>query len=240
VLLVRSVSIITINFNNRAGLARTIDSFNHLPYGDFLIEHVFVDGGSKDGSLCLINEFGLTMSNALIVSEQDRGIFDAMNKGVTLATGEFVLFMNSGDCIVTGAFHSIYDRDLNIFATRYRSASRSWIKKVGSLSTAWGLPFCHQSVIVRRALHLQCPFDLDCLYADLIFFGDLLKNGASVKIHEAVLAEYEVGGASDVNTWRKLKNFFTASFRVNGIKGFPCIGVLVLRVIKFSVFGSRK
>lgn len=238
-LLVRSVSIITINFNNLAGLARTIDSFNHLPYSDFLIEHVFVDGGSKDGSLCLINEFGLTMSNTIIVSEQDNGIFDAMNKGVRLATGDFVLFMNSGDCIVSGAFHNFYDSDLNIFATKYRSASRSSIKKVGSLSTAWGLPFCHQSVIVRRALHIQRPFDLNCLYADLIFFGDVLKNGASINVHEAVLAEYEVGGASDVNTWRKLKEFATASFRVNGIKGFPCVGMLALRVIKCSVLGVR-
>lgn len=87
------LSIITINFNNRDGLQKTIDSIVSQTIKDF--EWIVIDGGSTDGSLELIEQ------NAdhfvYWVSEPDKGVYNAMNKGMAQAKGDYLLFMNSGD-----------------------------------------------------------------------------------------------------------------------------------------------
>lgn len=89
------VSVITINYNNRDGLKRTLESVRLQSNHDF--EYIVIDGGSTDGSRELIEEYEdiITIS----VSEPDGGIYNAMNKGVAKATGDYCLFLNSGDIL---------------------------------------------------------------------------------------------------------------------------------------------
>ena len=87
------LSIITINFNNRDGLKKTIDSVIAQTYSDF--EWIIIDGGSIDGSRELIEQYADHF--AYWVSEPDRGIYNAMNKGVRVAKGDYLQFLNSGD-----------------------------------------------------------------------------------------------------------------------------------------------
>lgn len=97
------LSIITINLNNASGLNRTIDSVMNQTSRDF--EYIIVDGASSDSSCQVIQDKGivingLLMFNGIIVtciSEPDTGIYNAMNKGIQIATGEYVQFLNSGD-----------------------------------------------------------------------------------------------------------------------------------------------
>lgn len=91
-----SLSIITINYNNALGLKRTIDSVINQTYTD--LEYIVIDGGSVDESVEVIKEFGNKISFWL--SEPDKGIYNAMNKGILKAEGEFLLFLNSGDCLI--------------------------------------------------------------------------------------------------------------------------------------------
>lgn len=87
------LSIITINLNNASGLRKTIESVINQIFSDF--EYIIIDGGSSDGSLDVINEFKDRIS--YWVSEPDKGIYNAMNKGISIATGEYLQFLNSGD-----------------------------------------------------------------------------------------------------------------------------------------------
>ena len=87
------LSIITINFNNRAGLIRTIDSVLHQTFSDY--EWIVIDGHSNDGSRELIEENSGHF--AYWCSEPDNGIYNALNKGIKHAQGEFIQFLNSGD-----------------------------------------------------------------------------------------------------------------------------------------------
>ncbi|WP_439480196.1 glycosyltransferase family 2 protein [Chryseobacterium aquaticum] len=87
------LSIITINYNNQKGLQKTFDSIFNQTYQEF--EYIVIDGGSKDGSRELIEKYSDTIT--YWVSEPDKGIYNAMNKGIINATGEYVLFINSGD-----------------------------------------------------------------------------------------------------------------------------------------------
>jgi glycosyltransferase involved in cell wall biosynthesis len=87
------LSIITINYNNAEGLKRTIESVTGQTFRDF--EYIVIDGGSTDGSTDVINEYADHIS--YWVSELDKGIYNAMNKGVAAAHGEYCNFLNSGD-----------------------------------------------------------------------------------------------------------------------------------------------
>ena len=87
------LSVITINFNNRDGLRKTIESVVNQTYKDF--EYIVIDGGSTDGSVDVIKEY--TDRIDYWVSEPDKGIYNAMNKGIDVAKGEYCNFMNSGD-----------------------------------------------------------------------------------------------------------------------------------------------
>ena len=88
------LSIITINYNNVDGLKKTIDSVIRQSYNDF--EWIVIDGGSTDGSVGIIEQYAQYIS--YWVSEPDKGIYNAMNKGIDVASGEYLLFLNSGDC----------------------------------------------------------------------------------------------------------------------------------------------
>ena len=87
-------SIITINYNNQVGLQRTIESVVRQTFNDY--EYIVIDGGSTDGSVELIREYADKID--YWISEKDRGIYHAMNKGVIQAHGDYCIFMNSGDC----------------------------------------------------------------------------------------------------------------------------------------------
>lgn len=87
------ISIITINYNNREGLERTFDSVFSQNYTNF--EYIVIDGASNDGSKELIDQFSDKIT--FWVSEPDKGIYNAMNKGIRVAKGAYLLFINSGD-----------------------------------------------------------------------------------------------------------------------------------------------
>jgi glycosyltransferase involved in cell wall biosynthesis len=90
------LSIVTINYNNSAGLKKTMQSVFSQTFSSF--EYIVIDGGSADASTAIINEYADKI--AYCVSEKDDGIYAAMNKGIDKATGEYVMFLNSGDCLV--------------------------------------------------------------------------------------------------------------------------------------------
>lgn len=94
------LTIITINRNNAAGLEKTMQSVLSQTRTDF--EYVVVDGASTDDSVAVIKQLALTFSDRLKwVSEPDKGIYNAMNKGIGMATGEYIQILNSGDSLVS-------------------------------------------------------------------------------------------------------------------------------------------
>ena len=92
----KKISIITINYNNCEGLRRTIESVVNQTCRDF--EYIIIDGGSTDGSVDVIKRYADNID--YWVSEPDKGIYNAMNKGIRMATGDYVQILNSGDMFV--------------------------------------------------------------------------------------------------------------------------------------------
>lgn len=107
------LSIITVNLNNKDGLQKTIDSVISQTFKDF--EWIVIDGGSTDGSKELIEKYSDHIS--YWVSEPDKGVYNAMNKGIKASKGEYLLFLNSGDYlfstnVLSTVFNKEYDEDL--------------------------------------------------------------------------------------------------------------------------------
>ena len=94
------LSIITINYNNAPGLRKTVESVLHQTSNEF--EYIIIDGASTDGSVEYLEaiNYKLQTANCQLISEPDSGIYNAMNKGIRMAKGDYIHFLNSGDWLV--------------------------------------------------------------------------------------------------------------------------------------------
>ena len=90
-------SIITVTYNAAPVIRPTLDSVQAQTYTNY--EYILVDGGSKDDTVAIAKESGIDFAH--IISERDKGIYDAMNKGIALATGDYLCFLNAGDALYT-------------------------------------------------------------------------------------------------------------------------------------------
>lgn len=202
-----SLSVITINFNNKNGLERTLASVA-LQLDPTSTELVIVDGGSSDGSVTVASSFADGYPSIRAISEPDDGIYDAMNKALTLAEGDFVLFINSGDILIEGALSSAltalkgFDGNLALGKVRHlNGGNRESIVDPSGFSHRRMLlgsqQYNHQGIIFRRKALIEVGgFDTQFGFAaDALAIVVLLEAG-SPRIIDALLSEYEGGGVS--------------------------------------------
>ena len=102
------LSIITINLNNKEGLQKTIESIVNQTFRDY--EFIIIDGGSNDGSIDVIELYKENIT--YWISEPDKGIYNAMNKGISIAKGEYYYFLNTGDRLISNdVLEKIFEDD---------------------------------------------------------------------------------------------------------------------------------
>ncbi|MEC5159794.1 MULTISPECIES: glycosyltransferase family 2 protein [unclassified Janthinobacterium] len=204
------VSIITVCYNSEKTIRDTIESVLSQDYQD--IEYIIIDGASSDGTMAIVNEYRERV--ATIISEPDKGIYDAMNKGVRAATGEVVGILNSDDFYESGqavsavarAFHGrpaldivfgdvvfVHAGDLNLVRRHYGAARfKAWKLRFG-----WMPP--HPGTFVRRALYwktgwYRTDFKIAADYE--MFVRWLLVGRASYRWIDQVLVRMRMGGVS--------------------------------------------
>lgn len=205
------ISIITITYNSVKTLPRALESVQSQTYSE--IEHVIVDGASTDGTRELIEAYAKKHKNVRWVSEKDDGIYNALNKGIRMATGEVVGFLHSDD-----VFYSA--ESIEKIATAFADSNadvvygdlqyvkggkvvRRWKSNVYnpcSLKYGWMPP--HPTVYVRREVYKQVgPYDeWFRISADYDMMLRILKAGYKTYYIPAVLVCMETGGASNKDT----------------------------------------
>jgi len=151
------VSVITINLNNKAGLEKTISSVVNQTCSDF--EYIIIDGGSTDGSLEIIKDNGEKI--AYCISEKDKGIYNAMNKGILKANGEYCLFINSGDYFIKSTILSemagyINDEDI-LYGNGFFEAKNNTLDKLEcpvKLTLGFFTIYCllHPCTLIKKSL----------------------------------------------------------------------------------------
>jgi glycosyltransferase involved in cell wall biosynthesis len=197
----KKFSVITINYNNREGLRQTIESVIGQSFSDY--EYIIIDGGSTDGSVEVIKEYADKID--YWVSEPDNGIYNAMNKGILQAHGEYLNFMNSGDCFhdtsVLEKVNIVAKADL-VLGRDYRNGcddrGHGFGKQNISLVDLWKEPINHQSAFIRRCLFEKYMYDESYeIFADQKFFADvLIRDNCSFQNIEMIVVDYDENGLS--------------------------------------------
>ena len=199
------VSIITITFNSEKHLEQTIQSVIGQDYPD--IEYIIVDGGSTGGTLDIIKKYEKKI--AKWVSEPDKGIADAMNKGIRMASGGIIGIIHSDDYYEPGAISAavkafeehpgigVVHGDLRMLNVD-GGASYIVSPPKNPASSAWEIPVLHSTVFVRKAIYdRHGVFDLSYRIAmDHDLFLRYIKNGVKFHYINRVIAAMRLGGLS--------------------------------------------
>ena len=199
------ISIITVNYNNRDGLQKTIDSVVNQTWRDF--EWIVIDGGSTDGSKELIEKYQDYF--AYWCSEPDKGVYNAMNKGIAKAHGEYLNFMNSGDCFHDTTILEQVSNNLNEDDIVYGNQNfllkdgGQWLYRYPNKLSIHFLLYDsigHQSSFIRRSL-----FDNDGYRDDFKIVSDWQKflrwyyEGYSFLHLDMIVADFDATGVSATN-----------------------------------------
>jgi glycosyltransferase involved in cell wall biosynthesis len=219
------VTIVTVVFNARNKLERTIMSVIGQDYPD--IEYIIIDGGSKDGTLDIVDKYKDHIT--FYVSEPDSGLYDAMNKGISHAHGDYLWFLNAGDLIYAndtiskimgmGKDADVYYGNTLIIDMEGRTVGLRRLKPPDKLS--WksfrnGMVVCHQAVIVKR--NIIKPFDVRYRFAsDYDWVLRLLKTSRHIVNTGLILARYLKGGYSSKFVKESLMERFKIMKRNYGV-----------------------
>jgi putative colanic acid biosynthesis glycosyltransferase len=217
------ISVITVNLNDAAGLratARSVAAQERPPD-----EWIVIDGGSRDDSIAVIREF-----EALVhcwTSAPDRGVYDGMNRGLRLARGSYVLFMNAGDCFagadnlarIATALAAAPGVDLLFGGTilALPSGHRLYRPPRTPAHLRFGPPAYHQATVIRRAAHLMVPYDLSLrVSADYGAIATLMTRGASsIRLDRPIaIRDCHPDGLSERATARRFVDFLAVQRRV--------------------------
>lgn len=227
------ISIITATYNSAKTIADCIISVNNQTYNE--IEHLIIDGASGDNTVEIIKSIPNRVTQ--IVSEPDQGIYDAMNKGIRLATGDIVGILNSDDFYAsdtiisniveifnTSGCDSLYGNLDFVTPEKINKVLRHWKSSLyikGSFTKGWHPP--HPTFFVRREIYEKFGLFNTSLYISADFelmLRFLEKNCISTHFLDSTIVKMRYGGASTRSLkaiWEGNKNVIQA-FRINGIE----------------------
>ncbi|MEW6206330.1 MAG: glycosyltransferase family 2 protein [Pseudomonadota bacterium] len=232
-------SIVTVTLNNADGLLATIHSIKNQNIKDF--EFIVIDGKSTDNTLSYIDK-----NNDFInkwISEKDDGIYHAMNKGINLCSGEYILFLNSGDTftesnVLNEVKSKITNPKKHIYYTRYKINNKK-IDQNMSLMQLTRKMICHQTIFYASHFLKSNPFNEEMRYA--ADYEHLLRNYRKIthgKI-ETYLVNYDPNGlSSNSNNYGKIWAERALGLRKSDIN--PVIKFLMLAYALIAVFFRSK
>ncbi len=241
------VSIITVVYNAVNLLEKTIANVLNQSYPH--IEYLIIDGGSTDGTLELITKHDHDI--AYWVSEPDQGLYDAMNKGIKAATGDYLWFINAGDLIylpdVTERIFSgsppwadVYYGDTMLVNSNYQEIGLRRLrppKKLSWKSFQKGMLVCHQSILVKRSI--ADAYDLNYQHsADFDWVIKALKKADHIYNTKMILAAFLDGGQSKHNIRSSLQERFHSMKKHYGL--IPSLWRHIPIGIRFFWFYLRK
>lgn len=222
-----NLTIITVTYNDYQSLVKTVKSIENSldsnPRYIDSIEHVIVDGNSQDETLFFLEKLK-TGSNRHFISESDSGIYDAMNKGIKIAKGRFIVFLNAGDEISEGfsyeslfnAFHKL-ENDGKIAGIAYsaimRFKSRDFIVKarlVDRLNPR--MPAIHQSIFYKKEVLDKYPYSVNYrICGDYDSYLKILTSGYYFEFSQDIFSVFYAGGTSSQNLLKLYKESILAT-----------------------------
>ena len=240
------ISIITVVFNSEKFLEETILSIINQTYKN--IQYIIIDGGSTDHTLDIIRKYEDQIF--FWISEPDKGLYDAMNKGMLKATGEYVWFINSGDKIYSAQtvenifsgkkeYSDVYYGETIIVDSQNKEIGMRRLKNPEQLtwkSFKMGMLVCHQAILVRRTL--APPINIEYRYsADFDWVVRILRKTDKIENTKQIIVRFLEGGFSRKNIRRSLNERFKVMTENYGV--LPTILNHFIISVKFFYFLFR-
>jgi len=244
---VPKISVITITYNAKDFIEATLQNVINQSYLN--IEYVVIDGASNDGTLEIIERYKEKID--ILVTEPDKGIYDAMNKGINNATGDYIIFMNAGDEFfdlqtIEKAFTNHNNEDFvygDTVMVGKNGQERDWYKKkpkqdvISYRSFINGMVICHQSMFIKRSIALPYRLDLK-ISADIDWCVRCLKQAKTFRDSGIVIAKFLDGGLSQTKRQKAWKERFTILKQHFGL--LPTLwqhGLILINAIKRGKIG---
>lgn len=222
------ITVVTVAYNAVNDIEKTIRSVIRQSYLN--IEYIIIDGGSKDGTLDIIKQYEENIT--LWISEPDKGIYDAMNKGIDRATGDWINFMNAGDYFYSQdaieQMFSLPDNEYNGFPvvygdTEFRLKSFSYVIEAMESQSDRFMPFSHQAAFTCTEYAKKNKYDTSYkIAADTEFFLRLTREGMRFKHIPVVVCSYDSQrGISADNEVLRSKEIVDMQIRYGADKDSP-------------------
>lgn len=235
------ISIITITYNSARFIERAIKSILNQNYNN--LEYIIVDGGSTDGTVDLIRKYEDKISKW--ISEPDKGISSAFNKGINMATGDIIGIINSDDGLLPGALEALassYEEDVDVYRGKVLLWKEDTDTKVEEIPTMH-FNFCgmnnisHQSTFIARQAYEKCGlYDETCKYAmDFDLLVRFQNAGAKFKYVDKALAFYTLGGLTFTKVTKVRVNEIVRVMRQNGATDFDILRYRMIKLCKEAV-----
>ena len=249
-------SIITIVYNGESLIEATMQSVLNQTFTDY--EYLIVDGNSKDKTYQIVqelkNKYPLSIK---AISERDKGLYDAMNKGLKMAKGEFVLFLNAGDHLfetttleklanaASPSTDILFGETMLVDDTRKHIGTRTELTvqklpyRLTWKSLRYGMVVCHQSFLARR--ELTPPYIEGNLAADIDWVIKCLKKSKNQANTNTIISEYLMGGVSKTQHQQSLKDRYNVlKTHFGWLPNLINHGVIVFRALIFKLKNRDK
>lgn len=242
-----TVSIITVAYNSEKTIAGTMESILAQTYPN--IEYLVIDGKSTDQTVEIAERFRPRMEEKgirfRVVSEPDEGIYDAMNKGIRLATGEIIGILNSDDWYEPETVETVVQNftesncDL-LFANirMHKTDGSSFVKKARLRNFQTSRDWNHPTMFVKADIYIQHPFRMQGIHDDYGCYLQMRKEGLKVITVDRVLANFRMGGASNHKSIRealdRIRDRYLWCYRINGYSRWyllECIAIEMAKMI---------
>ena len=249
------ISIITITFQAEAYIQRTLDSVHAQGHRD-QFEYIIVDGNSRDQTMSLIQNASIKPD--VLISEVDQGIYDAMNKGLAKATGEYVMFMNAGDefasddTLKTILNHLSKNPDILYSDANFVDLKRNFMGKRSEATPhqlpqnlTWkdfkfGMLICHQSFICKKSIAPFFSLEYQ-LSSDIDWEIQCLKAANKISYMPEPICNYLMGGASVKNLKKSwLERFQVLSKHFGLVQTIMNHITIIFRGIRFAYKKGEK
>lgn len=229
------ISVVTICYNAKNDLEKTILSVLSQTYQD--IEYIIIDGGSTDGTVDIIHKY----SERLFywISEPDKGIYDAMNKGMDRATGSWINFMNAGDTFCDNeVIKNIFGyNDLSDYSVIYGDCYVSKLNQLQYLKASSmkkvhvQMPFCHQSSFIRKT-RLRFSIDLKIAADYQMIYEYYRMNGISSFLYiSKPISVFDATGISTTNNNLLQKEYGIVYKRTRNAYYYICLCKQILKMV---------
>ena len=243
------LTIITIAYNSARVIGRTIESVLAQETGEvpYTLEYLIIDGASSDGTVAMAEGYRPAMEAKGIAyrisSEPDKGIYDAMNKGIRMATGEIIGILNSGDwyesIAAATAAETFLKTDCELMYANIRmhkTDGSTFVKKARQRRFQTSRDWNHPTTFVRAQLYQQYPFRCLGIHDDYGFFLQMKKQGRRIVTVDKTLADFAMGGASNHKSLKAAKNRirdrYQYCYRINGYSRLYLIECIVIELAK--------